>query len=109
MRLGGMDGLFRCIGAMKIWGHNLEIRFPYFHDDLAIFLDCFVVKHIEVHRMSPFTEARHDTSVGHNAVSVMEGLKGFNQYGVAAAMEYEHDVAVARSGVDGKPADVIVI
>ena len=59
--------------------------------------------------MSPFTEARHDAAVGRNAVAVMTGLKGFNQYDVTVAMECEHDVAVARAGEDGKPAHVIII
>ena len=39
----------------------------------------------------------------------MTGLKGFNQDGVAVAMECEHDVAVSRTGADGKPAHVISI
>ena len=39
----------------------------------------------------------------------MTGLKGFNKYGVAVAMECEHDVAVARAGEDVKPAHVISI
>ena len=39
----------------------------------------------------------------------MPGLKGFNQDGVAVAMECEHDVAVARAGADGEPAHVVSI
>ena len=46
IRIGGTDGTFRCIVAMNIWGHKLESRFPYFRNDLAIFLACFVVKHL---------------------------------------------------------------
>ena len=59
--------------------------------------------------MSPFKEARQDAAVGHNTVSVMAGLKEFNQDGVSAKMEYKQDVAVARAGADGKPAHVIGI
>ena len=59
--------------------------------------------------MSPFTESRHDAAVGHNAMLVMTALKGFNQDGVAVAMGYKHDVAVAQAGADGKPAHVIGI
>ena len=59
--------------------------------------------------MSPFTESRHDAAVGHNAMLVMTALKGFNQDGVAVAMEYEHHVAVAQAGADVKPAYVIGI
>ena len=59
--------------------------------------------------MSPFTEECHDAAVGRNAVTVMTGLKGFNQDGVTVAIEYVHDVAVARSGSYGKPAHVISI
>ena len=59
--------------------------------------------------MSPFLEARHDAAVGFYAVAVMTGLKGFNQDGVNAAMECDHDVAVTRAGADGKPAHVISI
>ena len=59
--------------------------------------------------MSPFAEASHDTAVGRNAVSVMTVFKGFNKDGVTVAMECEHDVTVARSRADGKPAHVISI
>ena len=59
--------------------------------------------------MSLFTEARHDASVGRNAVVVMAGLKGFSKDEVTVAMECENDVAVARSGADGKTARVISI
>ena len=59
--------------------------------------------------MSPFTEAHHDADVGCNAVAVMTGLKGFNQDEVTVAMECENDVAVARSGADGKLAHVTSI
>ena len=59
--------------------------------------------------MSPFTEVHHDTDVGCNVVAVMTILKGFNQDGITAAMECEHDVAVVRAGADGKPAHVISI
>ena len=59
--------------------------------------------------MSPFTEACHDAAVGRNAAAVMTGLKSFNQDCVAVAMMCEHDVAVFRSGADGKPAHVVSI
>ena len=59
--------------------------------------------------MSPFIEAHHDAAVGKNTVLVMMVLKGFNQDGVAVAMEYEYNVAVAQAGADGKPAHVIGI
>ena len=59
--------------------------------------------------MYPFLEARHDAAVGCYAVAVMPGLKGFNQDDVAVAMECEHDVAVARAGVDGELARVVSI
>ena len=59
--------------------------------------------------MPPFTEERHYAAVGRNVVVFMTGLKGFNQDGVVVAMEYEHDVAVAQAGADGKPAHVIGI
>ena len=39
-----------------------------------------------MHRVSSFTEARHDADVGRNAVAVMMGLKGFNQDGITVAM-----------------------
>ena len=39
----------------------------------------------------------------------MTGLKGFNQDGIAVVMEFEHDLAVARAGADGKPAHFISI
>ena len=59
--------------------------------------------------MSPFTEARHDAAVGRNAVAVMTRLKWFNQDGITVAMERDNDVAVDRSGADGKSAHVISI
>ena len=59
--------------------------------------------------MYPFLEARHDAAVGHYAVAVMTGLKGFNQIDVAVTMECKHYVAVARAGVDGEPAHVVSI
>ena len=77
---------FRCTAAMNIWGHKLESRFPCLCNYLAIFLACFVVKHLYVHRMSPFTEACHDAAVGRNVVAVMTVLKGFNQDDVTVAM-----------------------
>ena len=39
----------------------------------------------------------------------MTGLKGFNQDDVVIAMECDRGVAVARAGVDGVPAHVIII
>ena len=59
--------------------------------------------------MSPFLEARHDAAVGYYAVTVMAGLKGFNQDDVDVAMKCDHDVAVARAGADGEPAHVISV
>ena len=59
--------------------------------------------------MSPFTDAFHDAAVGRNVVAVMMILKGFNQDVVTVAMECKHDVAVSKSGADGKPAHVISI
>ena len=56
-----------------------------------------------------FMEAHHDAAVGRYAVVVITGLKGFNQDGVAVAMECDHDVAVARAGSDGKTAHAISI
>ena len=109
MCLEGLDGTFRCIAAMNIWGHKLESCFPCLCHDSARFLACFVVKHLYVHRVSPFTEAYHDAAVGHNAVAVMTVLKGFNQDGSNVAMECEHYVAVTRVGVDRKPSHIISI
>ena len=42
-------------------------------------------------------------------MSVITGLKGFNQDDVTVAMKCKHDVAVTRQGTDGKPAHVISI
>ena len=59
--------------------------------------------------MSPFLEARHDAAVGRYAMAVIPGLKGFNQDDIAVAIEYEHDVAVARAGAEGEPSHVVII
>ena len=54
-------------------------------------------------------EACNYAAVGQEVVAVMPGLKGFNQDGVTVTMECEHDIAVARAGEDGKPANVRII
>ena len=59
--------------------------------------------------MSPFTKARHDVVVGRNAMTFMTGLKEFNQDSITVTMECDHDIAVARAGEDGKPANVSII
>ena len=59
--------------------------------------------------MSPFLEEINDAAVGRYTVAIRPGLKGFNQYDVAVAMECEHDVAVARAGANGEPAHVVSI
>ena len=59
--------------------------------------------------MSPFLEAHHYADVGCYVVAVMTGFKAFNQYDVAVAMEFEHDLVVDRVGAYGEPAHVISI
>ena len=90
MCLEGLDGALGNVAAMHVWGDELVCAFPVVSDDSTVLCTGFVVQNLVVNCVGTCCEATHEFIVGWNAVSVMEGLEGFNEDGVGVTVVCQH-------------------
>jgi hypothetical protein len=67
------------------------------------------VHNLEINRKTPGRQTSHDSIVGCDVVGVAPTLEGLLKDEVAIGMLGNHNIVVARAGLDGRPSHVICV
>ena len=92
---------------MHIGRHQLKFDLPSDGDGVLVVRACFVVKDLKIDCETTCSQTGHDGIVGSNAVLVAPGLEGLLKDEVAIGVIGDHDILVARAGLDREAASFV--
>ena len=107
MSLESPDSLLSLIVVIHICGHELKLDLPGDSDGMLVGRTSLVVEDLEINCKAMGYRAGHDGIVGGNAMGVALGLEGLLEDEVTIGVIGNHDILVARLGLDKELACII--
>ncbi len=107
MILERANGMFHLIGTRHVWRYELEICIPFEGDCFFIGGDGFVIQDLEINKETLGHQTHQNGVIRCDAVVVALRFEGLLEIKVAAGVDGNHDILVARACSDGEAASVV--